>query len=98
VWLNTPEGEDRELDGTHHEPRFVGSLVVSKHNHAPPYRVNGFFHINANIDAIGADDDGKVVVSLVLTLDDTARRRWSEVVNVFVLRSASITMRHRSQK
>ncbi|KAK1677181.1 hypothetical protein QYE76_038029 [Lolium multiflorum] len=94
VWLNTPEGEDRELDSTHDEPRFVGSLVVSKHNRAPPYRVNGFFYIAANVDAIGAHDDEEVVVSLVLTPgDDTARRRWSEVVDVLAVHGAMIKAR-----
>lgn len=94
VWLNTPEGKDRELDDTQDEPRFVGSLIVSKHNRAPPYREHGFFNISANVDAIGATGDEKVVVSLVLTpADDTARRRWSEVVDVFVFRGAIITAR-----
>jgi hypothetical protein len=94
VWLNTPEGEDRELDSTHDEPRFLGSLVLSKHNRAPPYKLNGFFYIAANVDAIGAHDDGEVVVSVVLTpADDTARRRWSEVVDVLVVNGAMIKAR-----
>jgi hypothetical protein len=94
VWLNTPEGEDRELDSTHDEPRFVGSLVVSKHNRAPPYSLDGFFYIAANVDAIGAHDDEEVVVSVVLTpADDTARRRWSEVVDVLVVNGAMIKAR-----